>query len=182
MKELLLSINIGLCMRHNRLRGFHVVHGTAPTQNVWPAFTMDRNNRIERKPEHKEVARIFPDAQYYLIETQSYFFRSEQLRHLRPAQFFRYYIKCADEGRQRASCMRTDENTIEAGDGGPIPDDPFHRNYDALRSRMCPGGYLPCATALHAQTGAVKRRRNRDFCVDRQAFSEPCGAAREPFY
>ena len=46
-----------------------------------------------------------------------------------------------------------------------------------------PGRQLPCARDLHLYAASARRRRNRDFCVARPAFLEPCCiAGREAFY
>ena len=115
---------------------------------------------------------------------QYYFFRNEELRHLRAAQFFRYFTHQETVGDHQAPAPRTDENTIAEDEEGPIPDDPAHRNFDALSSRYVEAGRaLPCARDLHVHVAAARRRRNRDFCVARTAFLEPCGSAgREAFY
>ena len=80
-------------MCHNRMLGFHVVRSTVPTLHLWPQFTIDSKSRIERKPEHKHRAASCPDPHYYCNRMQYYFFRNEELRHLRAAQFFRYYAQ-----------------------------------------------------------------------------------------
>ena len=115
---------------------------------------------------------------------QYYFFRYDYLRHLRAAQFVRYYTQHEAAEDRKAPAVRTDENTIGEDDEGAIPDDPAHRNFDALSSRYVePCSEVPCAPDLHVRVANARRRRNRDFGVARHAFLEPCGAAgEEAFY
>ena len=115
---------------------------------------------------------------------QYYFFRNEVLRHLRASQFFRYCTQHEAAGDRKAPAVRTDEDTIGEDEEGAIPDDPSHRNFDTVSSRLVePGRQLPCARDLHVHVASARRRRNRDFCVTHTAFLEPCGTAgREAFY
>ena len=80
--------------------------------------------------------------------------------------------------------MRTDDGTIGEDEEGAIPNDPSHRNVDAVGSRLVePGRQLPCARDLHVHVAYARRRHNRDFVVTRTAFLEPCGiAGKEAFY
>ena len=64
---------------------------------------------------------------------QYYFFKNEELRHLRAARFFRYYTQHEAAGDRQAPALRTDEDTI-GEDEGAIPDDPSHRNFDTVRA------------------------------------------------
>ena len=139
VKRFLQSRNVGLCMCHNRLLGFHVVRSTVNTQFLWPQFTMDANARVARDPEHCLWNPSYPDAEYYLTEVQKYMFRNEELRHLRLAQFFRYFKHQEDEKtakkKEKAPAMRTDEDTLNEEDEGAIEDDQCHQNYDLFSSR-----------------------------------------------
>ena len=67
---------------------------------------------------------------------QYYFFKNEELRHLRAAQFFKYFTHQGTAGDRQAPALRTDENTIGGEEEGAIPDDPSHRNFDAVSSRL----------------------------------------------
>ena len=137
-------------MCHNRMLGFHVVRSTVPTLHLWPQFTVANKSRIERNPEHKQRAASYPDPQYYCNQMQYYFFRNEELRHPRAAYFFRYYTQHETVSDRQAPALRTDENTIGENEGGQIPNDPAHRNVDALSTRYVEAGRaLPCARALH---------------------------------
>ena len=52
VKRFLQSRNVGLCMCHNRMLGFHVVPSTVRTQLQWPQFTVDAKTRSERSADH----------------------------------------------------------------------------------------------------------------------------------
>ena len=54
VKRFLQRRHVGKPMCHSRMLGFHVVRSIAPTQHLWPQFTVDSKSRIERKPEHKQ--------------------------------------------------------------------------------------------------------------------------------
>ena len=101
-------------MCHNRLLGFHVVRSTTSTKFLWPQFTVDANARDARPPEHLLWHPQYPDSQYYLNEVQKYLFRGEELRHLRLAQFFRYFSHQAEDAtkKKKEPAMRTDEDTL----------------------------------------------------------------------
>ena len=130
--------------------GFHVVRSTVPTQYLWPQFIVDSKSRIERKPEHKQRAAAYPDPNYYCNQMQYYFFRNEELRHLRASEFFRYYMQHDAPGDRKAPAVRTDEDTIGEDEEGAIPNDPSHRHVDAVSScPVEPGRQLACARDLH---------------------------------
>ena len=94
VKRFLQTRNVGLCMCHNRLLGFHVVRSAVATVYLWPQFAVDANTRVERSPDHKENVPNYPDSQYFLNEVQYYYsFRDALLRHLRVAQFARYFAR-----------------------------------------------------------------------------------------
>ena len=83
--------NVGLCMCHNRIMGFHVVRSTVPTLYLWPQFTVDPAARVARAEEHLAKTTQYPDKHHYMNQVQKYFFRNEQLRYLQTGQFFRYF-------------------------------------------------------------------------------------------
>jgi hypothetical protein len=56
VKRFLQCRNVGLCMRQNRLMGFHVVRSTAPTFFLWPQFTIDPAARMARGQERAHRA------------------------------------------------------------------------------------------------------------------------------
>jgi len=66
VKRYLQARNVGLCMCHSRIMGFHVVCSTRPTLFLWPEFVVEEKNRIERLPEHVASAPGYPDRKYYL--------------------------------------------------------------------------------------------------------------------
>ena len=80
-------------MCHRRILCFHVVRSTVSTQYFWHQFTVDSKIRAERTPEHKQRFTLYPDPQYCCNTMQYYFFRHDYLRHLRAAQFVRYYTQ-----------------------------------------------------------------------------------------
>ncbi len=181
VKRFLQCRNVGLCMCHNRLMGFHVVRSTVPTKFLWPQFTVEPASRLRRQEAHIENVARYPDKHYYLNEIQQHFFRNEQLRHLRPDQFFRYFTHGKEEDRPKPTAMRTDENTLRVEDESLVPDEPSHRNYDERSSAVAAGSSFPCARLRIACAGAV-RRQNSNFCVPRTSFLEPLGSGREAFY
>ena len=131
VKRFLQSRNVGLCVCRNRMLGFRVVRSTMSAQFLWPQFTVDAKTRTERSPDHLNNKK-YPDAQYYLNEVQQYMFRNEQLRHLRPAQFFRYFYHHTDGSTSKPKKVPTGENTLDEADEGAIEDDACHRNYDLI--------------------------------------------------
>jgi hypothetical protein len=171
--------NVGLCMCHNRLLGFHVVRSTCPTLFVWPQFVVPPEGRMRRTDEHIARLASYPDKKYYLNQTQMYFFRNEQLRHLRPEQFFRYFVQRTGTQSRRPQQPSTEENTADDIEHGPVPVNPAHRHYDAAAQACAEGAELPCSGRLQC-AGAV-RRKNLDLCVPRSRLLEPIGADREAF-
>ena len=111
---------------------------------------MDANARDARPPEHLLWHPQYPDSQYYLNEVQKYLFRGEELRHLRLAQFFRYFSHQEEDAtkKKKEPAMRTDEDTLIEEDEGAIEDDPCHRNYDFFSSRKVVQDKVPCAAIL----------------------------------
>ena len=67
-------------------------------------------------------------------------------------------------------------------DEGAIEDDPCHRNYDLFSSRKGCQDTVACAETLRVKVQKAKRRHNRDFCVARSSFLEPCGKDKDAFY
>ena len=78
-------------------------------------------------------------------------FRNDQLRHLRSAQFFRYFYHHTDGSTSKPKKVPTDENTLNDADEGAIEDDVCHRNYDLLSSRVGVGEVVNCAAGLRVQ-------------------------------
>ena len=181
VKRYLQCRNVGLCMCHNRLMGFHVVRSTVPTLFVWPTFTVDPASRIVRSEEHLANSARYPDQYHYMNQVQKYFFRGEELRYLRTGQFFRYFSHSSEEATGSAPVLRTSENTMSAFDEDRVPDDPTHRHYDQRVSLLKAGDKFPCARLRIASETAV-RRQNSNFRVPRSAFLEPLGGGREAFY
>ena len=72
MKRLLQSRNVGLCMCHNRILGFHPVRSTKATRYLVPQFVVPDANRILRIEEHLEAVPGYPDAEFYLNEVQKF--------------------------------------------------------------------------------------------------------------
>ena len=78
--------------------------------------------------------------------------------------------------------MRTDEDTLAEEDEGAIIDDKCHRNFDLRCSRVGVGLEVKWAADVKVKTPSPKIRHNRDLCVARSAFLEPCGKDRDAFY
>ena len=108
-------------------------------------------------------------------------FRSADLRHIRAAQFFRYFSHTEDELSKKTPATRTDEDTLAEEDEGAIIDDQCHRNFDLQCSRIGHYTEAKCASDLKVKVPSAKRRHNRDLCVARSAFLEPCGKDRDAF-
>ena len=81
----------------------------------------------------------YPDPAFYLNEVQSYFFRNEGLRHLRPGQYFRYFMHHADEATRAPVQQRTYDETATEQDKDRVPDEPSHRHYDSSVSEVAAG-------------------------------------------
>ena len=91
VKQILQCRHVGMLMCHITMLGLHVVRSTVPTLQLWPQFTVANNFRIERQPEHKQLAASYSDPQYYRNHMQYYFLRFDKLRHLRAEKLFRYF-------------------------------------------------------------------------------------------
>ena len=138
---------------------------------MWPQFTIDPTARIARQEDHLANVPRYPDKHFYLQETQKYFFRSEQLRHLRPAQFLRYFSHHDNESEQAAWGGQTNENTI-VPDETLAADDPAHRNYDQRSSDAPAAGAFKCAR-FNIASPFARRRKNSALAVPRTRFLEP---------
>ena len=187
VKRYLRARNIGLCMCHNRLMGFRVVRSTKPTQFLWPQFVVDDAHRVRRSEEHADRLSNYPDEDYFLNEVQQYFFRNHGLWHLRLGQFFRYFSQQVDPHGKTPHCMRTDDDTVEAGseNARAVPPEPSHRHFDAWadsESSCPPGSAFRCHKHPLIQCASARRRRHTDLCVPRSSFIEPLGERRERFY
>ena len=115
-------------------------------------------------------------------EMQRYMFRNADLRHLRAAQFFRYFRHAENEVSKEAPTMRTDEDTLAGEYEGAAIDNQCHWTVDLQCSRVGAGLAVKCATDLKVKTPSAKIRHNRDLCVVRSAFLEPCGTDRDAFH
>ena len=153
VKRFLQCRNIGLCMCHNRLMGFNVVRSTVPTVFLSPQFTFDPSQRIQRQADHLENVPRYPDKFHYLQEIQKYFFRSEQLRHLRPHQFFRYFTQRDNDEDRASTGTGTHENTMPQDDEKLAMDDKAHRNYDEQASLTTAGEQFNSARYLPHRGG-----------------------------
>ena len=58
VKRFLQSRNVGLCMCHNRMLGFHVVRTTVSTQFLWPQFTVDAKTRSGISADHLKKRQV----------------------------------------------------------------------------------------------------------------------------
>ena len=95
-------------MAHNRLMGFRVVRSTRPVQFTQAKFLPDLAYRTPRAL--KEVG----GDEFFMNTTQKYFFRCEELRHLRIEQFQRYFTIAGDEARMAVNLENTtgDEDDV----------------------------------------------------------------------
>ena len=157
-------------MAHNRLMGFHVVRSTRPVQFTHVKFVQSQEFRVPRAPGDAVV-----DA-YYMNNTQKYFFRHEDLRHLRIEQFQRYFSLAGDRGEERTSV--TLENTAE-DEEDVVERQPHHRHYDALAEDVAPGSLFQ-STRLNV--GGARKRKCASLGVSRVPFIEPLGDKRENSY
>ena len=66
------------------------------------------SERSERTEKHKEQYLFYPDPDNYMNLTEKYFYRSEDLRHLRLEQFHRYF------SRTRRRCVEHRTRTFQA--------------------------------------------------------------------
>ena len=81
-----------------------------------------------------------------------------------------YAVAADDDGFVVLECPQLAAAAADgasAGDGGEeeegaIPDDPSHRNFDAVSSRLVePGRQLPCARELHMYVASARRKQAR---------------------
>ncbi len=107
-----------------------------------------------------------------------YFFRNEQLRHLRVEQFNRYFRL----GDAQAD-VETAEDTVDwedqVGPGGFDATCKTHRNYDAWADAVLAREKF--RSTMPSVSGAV-RRFNTALGASRLPFLEPMGDSRENFY
>ena len=121
----------------------------------------------------------------FLNATQKYFYRAEQLRHLRLEQFHRYFSDSA-EGKNPDD----DDTPGLAGEEYQAPEDRFHRHFDELAQNLKPGtSFRSHAHAVRCSRGVcqcqmplAKRRPDARLGVARFATFELSGEQREKFY
>ena len=63
-------------MAHNRLLGFHVVRSTRPVIWTPTEFVPDRGSRTPRDAKHIEQHPDYPDPDFHLNHTGTFFFLS----------------------------------------------------------------------------------------------------------
>eukprot|EP00973_Karenia_brevis_P094463 12422633-Karenia_brevis.AAC.1 len=176
IKDFLKCRTVGLCMTHNRLLNFHVVRNTRPVQYTPTTFVAAKGNKTPREPSHIKTHLTYPDPHYYLSHTGKYFFRHEELRHLRLEQFNRYF-SLTDEG-SNARKAPTIEDTCEDEDDN-IEANKQHRHYDEFAEKQPPGKMFQ--SIIPGVTGA-RRRQSARLAVSRTPFIEPIGLKREAYY
>lgn len=184
-KFFLKARTVGLCMAYNRLMGFRVVRSTRPVKFLHTEFLPSNSGRIERTQEHQQFNPGYPDKDYYLNLTQQYFYRAEQLRHLRLEQFHRYFaLVGAAEGPAE------DDTPDLPGEDYKAPEARHHRHFDDkvdampagtklhsnVHARQCVAGSCTCGLK------AVRRRNDSRLGVARCATFELMGDQREKFY
>ena len=101
--------------------------------------------RVKRLDEHLEIPN-YPDPVHYLNKVQKYFFRNEQMRHLRVGQYFRYFGFGADAVENVAPAQRTDEPTLPSDDVCHCCDTRSHRHFDPAASAVSPGECFPASS------------------------------------
>ena len=170
VKNYLKCRTVGLCMAHNRLMGFHVVRSTRPVQFTYAQFVQSKDYRTPR-----ESSSLAEDT-YFMNSTQKYFFRSEELRHMRIEQFQRYFSIAGDGGEARTAV--TMETTVEDEDD-VVERQPHHRHYDSFAEHVIPGSLFQSA---RKQVGGARRRQSARLGVSRVPFIEPLGDKREYSY
>ena len=171
VKFFLKARTVGLCMAHNRLFNFRVVRSTVPVVYHHTEFVPKLLWRFERDAAHLEKHPDYPDPQCYMNGTQKYFFRHQDLRHLRLEQWTRYF--CNDSGH-----AQTDEDThgLTEMDG---PSDTHHRHHDAAAEAMPPAQcFVSCASGVQP---ARKRCHDR-LAVSRAPMFELMGEQRDKHY
>ena len=169
--DLLKCRTVGVCMAHNRLLGFHVVRSTRPVVWTPTSFVPERESRTPREIKHIEQYPDYPDPMFYLNHTGSYFFRHENLRHLRIGQYNRYFSTNSEKG-----AAETLEDTCGDEDMQPKPD---HHHYDSRADGYAAGTCFPSAMR---HVDGVRRRKGSRLAVSRVGFIEPIAASREKFY
>ncbi len=172
--NIIIYIQVGLCMAFNRLLGFHVVRSTRPVQFTRGQFVPPDDQRSLRDPSHVKKFPAYPDAKYYLNKTQQYFFRNKELRHLRIEQFNRYLVPTDQGGRANEA----QEDTI-SDDEVDVYADSNHRHTDAFMEGVA-HGTVYSATQKHVP--GSRRRVQARLGVSRIPFLEPLGTSREAFY
>ena len=141
-----------------------MVRSTVSTLFLWSQFTVDAKDRIERSPEHIQKVVSYPDPDHYLNNVQKYFFRGKELAHLRPGQFFRYFVHNDEQDASHKAAMETKEDVEEAEEqhwGGE--DNVTHRHYDSIASGMEPGSSVKCQPYAHGCPWAADGRT--EICV-----------------
>ena len=111
---------------------------------------------------------------------QQYFFRNSELRHLRVAQFFRYFALAEDEEGKKDAPLRTVEDTCDAADDSVVERALWNRNYDHFCEDLPVGSQLP--PWRRVALAVARRRRNHRLGVSRSRVLEPLGPQREAFY
>ena len=157
-------------MAHNRLMGFHMVRSTRPVQFTHAKFVPSKEFRTPR--ESSELA----EDTYFMNNTQKYFFRSRELRHMRIEQFQRYFLIAGDASEARTAL--TLENTAEDEDD-VVERQTHHRHYDSFAESVLPGNLFQ---SERKQVGGARRRQDARFGVSRVPFIEPLGDKRENSY
>ena len=173
VKDFLKSRTVGLCMCINRLLGFHVVRATRSVQFLLTQFVF-KSDVEKRSSAHIARHPGYPDPVFYMKYPQEkYFFRSPALRHLRLAQFARYFAPAT--GQSADAVM---EDTVAADVDDPHVDK-SHKDYDHRAQSMQVGKKFG---GMNEYATTMRRRANTELACTRTRFIEPFGDQREDFY
>jgi hypothetical protein len=159
-------------MAHNRLLGFKVVRSTKPVVRIFTEFVPAEVSCTPRDPQHKAKQVHYPDPEYYLNKIQKYFFRSGELRHLRVAQYNRYFA-CQSQDAPEA-----EEEIYDAENDGS-PADLHHQNSDLKSERIREGTVF--SSSIQGLP-YVRRRRTANLAATWTPTFELMGEWREKHY
>ena len=111
------------------------------------------SERSERTEKHKQQYPFYPDPDNYMNLTEKYFYRSEDLRHLRLEQFHRYFSVGAQD-------QDYDDTPDIAGVQYQSPDACCHRHFDG-RAQAAQAGEVHAALATSEITTPMGKTLHR---------------------
>jgi len=173
VKKLLHCRTVGICMAHNRLLGYKVVRSTRPVVYTPTKFAPPREMSTPRQPGHLTHCPDYPNPNFYLSDTQKYFFRHSALRHLRIEQFNRYFLTA-----RRSGWLSETMEDLAGDEDDHVKVETAHRHYDPWAETVPAGSTYASAR----QVEGVRKRKQARLAVSRLPFIEPIGTSREDFY